>query len=172
MPPRKQAPQPLPTTKVDTEQQENPVMTGAAIQAAQQGGADAFSQYAGQSIENSLSGINAMAENASVGISESHNYNESRNYDENHSFAETKEESLATVHVYEDGPEGQPVKRNEKWVVVEELSDDEFQVEVANIDGYQMRKIILRFRVRGELMPNVVVMDGIRYHPTQGFQKR
>jgi len=163
MPPRKQAPQPLPTTKLDTEQQEPVVQVNDMTKTS--GDIHTLASAASSASERISESI-AERTSESICISESHNY------DENHSFAETDEKSLATVHVYEDNPEGHPVKRNENWVVVEELSDDEFQVEVANIDGYQMRKSILRFRVRGELMPNVVVMDGIRYHPTQGFQKR
>lgn len=65
-----------------------------------------------------------------------------------------------------------PVKKCEAWKVVEELSDDEFQVEVANIDGYQMRKCIIRYRINGQLSPIVNIMDQIRYHGEKGFQNR
>lgn len=68
--------------------------------------------------------------------------------------------------------EAQQVKKCQAWKVVGELSDDEFQVEVANIDGYQMRKCIMRFRIRGELSPIVNIMDQIRYHDSKGFQNR
>jgi hypothetical protein len=64
------------------------------------------------------------------------------------------------------------IQRNPNWTVVKELSDDEFQVEVANIDGFQMRKCLLRFRVAGVLSPTIQVMEGIRYHGEKGFQSR
>ena len=141
MPPRKQAPQPLPTTI------ENP--DASDMEGREERIADTALAAIGED-ENTIQAVNAYMV-----------------------AADKLAEDIKTVQVV-DGEDqfAQPVSRNENWVVVEELFDDEFQVEVANIDGYQMRKSILRFRVRGELMPNVVVMDGIRYHPTQGFQKR
>lgn len=66
-----------------------------------------------------------------------------------------------------------PVKKCEAWRVVEELSDDEFQVEVANIDSFQMRKCLMRFRIRGELVPPITVLDQVRYQEAiKKFQYR
>jgi len=77
---------------------------------------------------------------------------------------------LTTIHTYEDTAPDRP--KSKAWTVVADLSDDEFQVEVANIDGFQMRKCLLRFRVAGELSPTIQVMEGIRYHGEKGFQSR
>ena len=172
MPPRKQAPQPLPTTKLADE---SPTLSGAAVsgdsEAVNNGMEGRGERLADTALGAIGEGVVASLEPGMAGTPEHDEFHRSEQWTPAQLAAAGT--GFATVQVV-DGEDqfSQPVSRNENWVVVEELYDDEFQVEVANIDGYQMRKSILRFRVRGELMPVIEVMDGIRYHPTQGFQKR
>jgi len=55
------------------------------------------------------------------------------------------------------------------WSVIDNLSDDEMQIEVCNVTGYQRQAVLLRVRVSGFLTGQVITMQGVRYHPEKGF---
>jgi len=140
MPPRKQAPQPLPQT-------------------------------------NTLGSVE-IAEKAQVGVPIEDDVMESRE----EALVETSvppignEEPPDDIGRYPDvtlDEAAQPVAKNPNWIVVDALSDDEFQVEAAKLDGYQFRMSILRFRLHGELLSNVVTLPGVTYQKATGqFQNR
>lgn len=148
MPPRKQTPMPLPT---DNNTDADTIVDGPAKAAA-------------EITAGALAAVNA-SEECTEEVGRKATSVSQEDFD-----AKPSDMDLTTIHTYEDAAPARP--KSKAWTVVADLSDDEFQVEVANIDGFQMRKCLLRFRVDGVLSPTIQVMEGIRYHGEKGFQSR
>ena len=76
-------------------------------------------------------------------------------------------EELPQVEVIEKKPE--PPEPEPNWHLVEALSTGKaYQTEVANIDAPNIKRVLLRTRVNGKLVPQApLLIENVRWHVTQ-----